>query len=339
MGSGSWSAVSYNASTAFKATRGIDDFAYSSTLKSSTPVSGWVVHPDLDPKWTAGDGSPLAGQRVRESRDSDEHPTSVPIAVIFDETGSMGGIPRVLQKKLPELYGLILRKGYVEHPQVLYGAVGDAYSDRVPLQIGQFESDNRSDEDLEKIFLEGNGGGQQTESYDLAMYFMARHTATDAWEKRGKRGYLFLIGDESWYPHVDPRQVEQIIGDSLAEKISTPDIARELQEKWDVYFIVPQHGSYFKDSRITNSWRDLFGQNVILLEEEDAVCETIALAIGMGEGTVDLDQGLDDLAEVGADTKAIGAVGKALAAVGAGGGTVATTDLPSDDDSAGIGRL
>lgn len=339
MGSGSWSAAAYNATTAFKKSSGIADFDYSVKTMSSSPRSSWAVHPDLDPKWVAGDASPLAGQRVRESRDSDEHPTTVPIAVIFDETGSMGGIPMVLQKKLPELYGLILRKGYVEHPQVLYGGVGDAYSDRVPLQIGQFESDNRSDADLEKILLEGNGGGQTRESYDLAMYFMARHTATDAWEKRGKRGYLFIIGDENYYPNVNPKQVRDVIGDELPEQLSTEQLVRELQEKWDVYFIIPQHGYHYGDTEISKSWRDLFGQNVIILDDETAVCETIALAIGLGEGTVDLDAGLDDLADVGVDKKVIGAVGKALATVGAGSGVVATTDLPAGDDDSGIARL
>ena len=58
----------------------------------------------------------------------------------------------------------------------MFGAIGDATCDRVPLQVGQFESDNRMDDDLGRIVLEGGGGGQQTESYELAMYFMARHT-------------------------------------------------------------------------------------------------------------------------------------------------------------------
>ena len=36
-------------------------------------------------------------------------------------------------------------------PQILFGAIGDATCDRVPLQIGQFESDNRMDDDLGRI--------------------------------------------------------------------------------------------------------------------------------------------------------------------------------------------
>ena len=77
-------------------------------------------------------------------------------------------MPRVLQTKLPQLLGLLLRKGYASDPQIMFGAIGDATCDRVPLQVGQFESDNRMDDDLGRIVLEGGGGGQMTESYELA---------------------------------------------------------------------------------------------------------------------------------------------------------------------------
>ena len=100
----------------------------------------------------------------------------------------MRDVPRQLQQKLPQLLGLLLRKGYADDPQILFGAIGDATCDRAPLQVGQFESDNRMDDDLSRILLEGGGGGQKTESYELAMYFMARHTVTDCYAKRGKRG-------------------------------------------------------------------------------------------------------------------------------------------------------
>ena len=103
--------------------------------------------------------------------------------------------------------GLLLRKGYLAHPQILIGGIGDATCDRAPLQVGQFESGIEIDEDLAKLWLEGGGGGQQTESYELAMYFMARHTSIDCLEKRGQRGYLFLIGDEMPYPKVKRKEV------------------------------------------------------------------------------------------------------------------------------------
>lgn len=319
-------------------------FDYSDTAHRT---GRYEVHPDLDPAWKAGDASPFAGTPVRESRDSDEHPDSLPIAVVFDVTGSMGHIPQVLQTKLPKLYGLLLLKGYVEHPQILFAAIGDATCDRVPLQIGQFESDNRADDNLENFILEGGGGGQRHESYELAAYYMARHTATDAWEKRGKKGYLFFIGDERNYPKVNAATAKTLIGVGPQEDISTDEIYRELREKWDVYFLFAQQGSYEASEIIGEfdpisgdpTWRMLLGQNALVLEDADAVCETIALTVGLGEGTIDLDEGIEHLKEIGTDSKTTSAVGKALATMAAsapGKTAVASGKLPvaSGSDSA-----
>src|SRR5260221_2144263 len=183
MGSGRWSTDVYDAAVRYRAATRTGAFAY-------TDTGATHVHRDLHPYDVT----------VRESRDSAEHPRSLAIAVLFDVTGSMRNVPRTLQAKLPQLLGLLLRKGYADDPQIMFGAIGDATCDRAPLQVGQFESDNRMDDDLSRILLEGGGGGQKTESYELAMYFIARHTATDCYAKRGKRRYLFLIGDEMAYP-------------------------------------------------------------------------------------------------------------------------------------------
>jgi hypothetical protein len=314
-------------------------FDYSDTVHKT---GKWDVHDTLDPKSINNDGD-HKGVNVRESLDSDEHPTSQAIAVLFDVTGSMGSIPRVLQQKLPKLYSLLLEKGYVEHPQILYGAIGDATSDRIPLQVGQFESDNRADEALENIVLEGGGGGQTHESYQLAAYFMARHTYADCFEKRGKKGYLFIIGDERNYPLVDAGEASRILGATIQEGMTTPEIYEELKKKWDVYFLFAEQGSYAWEQIVAPgevavggdpSWSSLLGQNAIRLEDASAVCETIALTIGMMEGNIDLDAGLADLDELGTgeDTKEM--VGKALATVGATATTVASVegDLPEDTE-------
>jgi len=316
MGSGRWSTDVYDAAKTYRKSTGASAFAYSDSGATK-------VHPSLDPH----------GLGVRESRDSAEHPRSTAIAVIFDVTGSMGTVPRTLQTKLPELFGLLLRKGYVTDPQILFGAVGDATCDRVPLQIGQFESDNRMDADLGNIVLEGGGGGQRTESYELAMYLMARHTSIDCYEKRGRKGYLFLMGDEMPYAGVKPREVKAVIGDKLREVIPVAAILAELRRRFEVYYIMPTGSSYAGDPEILGHWRDLLGQNVIELDDLDAVCETIAVTVGLAEEAIDLAAGLDDLAEVG--SKAGGAVGKALAAIGATSGAVVHGGLPAGFDDGG----
>jgi len=315
MGSGRWDYNAYEAAEAYRKANGRSAFDYHDRVLSHTPRHQWRAHPDLEPY----------GVGVRESRDSAEHPTSLAISVLFDVTGSMGGVPRVLQTKLADLHGLLLRKRYVDHPQIMFGAIGDAYSDRVPLQVGQFESDNRMDTQLGDIVLEGGGGGQMRESYELAMYFMAHHTSLDCHEKRGKRGYLFIIGDEMPYPNVNPQQVSLVLGDSgdLARGVraerggrgtpghsgrggrgsrsTTPieQVVRDLTRKFDVYYILPEGSSYAGNDEVLGTWRALLGQNVIQLDDLDAVCETIALTIGLAEDRIDLDAGLDDLRTVG----------------------------------------
>ncbi|TYK48079.1 hypothetical protein [Actinomadura decatromicini] len=314
MGSGHWSTDVYAARASYRASTGASAFAYSDG-------GATAVHPDLDP----------CGVTVRESRDSGDHPESLAIGVLFDVTGSMRTVPRTLQAKLPDLLGLLLRKGYVEHPHILFGAVGDATCDRAPLQVGQFEADNRMDDDLGKILLEGGGGGQMRESYELAMYFMARHTSVDCFEKRGRRGYLFMIGDELAYPKVSRREVARVIGDELAEDVPVEEIVRELQRKYEVYFIIPE-GAYHSGSReLRDFWQGLLGQNVLYLDDLDAVCETIALTVGLAEDAIDLDEGLEHLAEAGSDAGA--SVSRALARLDASRAPAAVSAAPP-----GLGR-
>ncbi len=242
------------------------------------------------------------GVGVRESRDSAAHPESRAVAVLFDVTGSMGRVPRILQENLCQLMGLLLEKGYLAHPQILIGGIGDATCDRAPLQIGQFESGIEIDKDLAKLWLEGGGGGQQTESYELAMYFMARHTSIDCLEKRNKRGYLFLIGDEMPYPWVKRREVAGLIGERLGEDIPVELMVRELQASYDTYFILPNLTSYYDDPRIYGRWQDLLGQQAIRLEDPSGISELIAATIGLAEGVVDIDGVYNDLVDAGRGT-------------------------------------
>lgn len=302
MGSGNWSTDVYSLREEMRKRDGKSAFDYSA--RTTSDPAGPRVHPTLNPY----------GVRVRESRDSDEHPESLAIAVFFDVTGSMLNIPITLQTKLPELLGLLLRKGYVDHPQILFGAIGDATCDKVPLQVGQFESDNRMDDHLEHIVLEGGGGGQKTESYELAMYFMAEHTSIDCWEKRGHKGYLFIIGDEMAYPAVKKAYAKSLIGDELESDIPISEVVKRLRERYEVFYILPQSASHGRDREVLTFWRKLLGQNVLELEDEAAVCETIALTIGIWEGRTDLDEGVDHLKDMGVtDETVLGSVSRALA--------------------------
>jgi hypothetical protein len=214
MGNGSWAPETYADRAAVRAKTGADVFAYSHRAKETGQL---IVHQTLSPQ----------GMQLRESRDSVEHPNSNAIIISLDVTGSMGRVVRGIHANLPQLHELLLGHNYISDPQICFAAVGDATCDRVPLQVGQFESDNRMDENLESMILEGGGGGQTTESYELILYVAARHTAIDCWEKRQKKGYLFIIGDEFAYPEVSAHQVQMLIGPELQSDLPLADVIQE----------------------------------------------------------------------------------------------------------------
>jgi hypothetical protein len=302
MGTTRWSDDHYRDRAKLRARTGKDAFEYDHAIR--TGEADRTVHPKMNPY----------GVRVRESRDSDAHPRSQAVAVLFDVTGSMQGVPRVLQAHLPKLMGLLIRKGYLDHPQILIGAIGDATCDAAPLQVGQFESGIEIEEDLGKLYLEG--GGHITESYELALYFMARHTAIDCHEKRGQRGYLFVIGDEIPYAKVKRQEVEAIVGDGLQSSIPVEKVVAELQRTYDVYHVLPKMTSNWNNPVVHRRWVELLGQNALRLEQPAAICELIASTIGVAEGKVDLEHLTDDLREAGSSAAVARAVRNTLVEVG-----------------------
>lgn len=336
MGGGSWSAASYGASTARKIATGTS-FSHDRTAKST---GRYAAHEALDPNKKNS-----AGLNIREARDSADQPNSVPIVVGFDATGSMGGVPRLTQQKLTGLFGLLLRKGYVEDPTISIAAYGDSYVDRVPLQISQFESDNRIDDNLDKLFLEGGGGGNMGETQSLLWYYLINHTATDSWEKRHKKGYLFVIADEVALDLL-PKHVKESIGDGEPiGDLTAKGLAKRLQETWDVtILLVDNSTAQLQGSRVF--YENMFGKkNVVTIQDASGITETIGLVLGAKEGNLDdIDQAEEDLKAVGADATSIrAALGatKDLIEVGRVGGTVAkgNVSLNLDDEDGGSVRL
>ncbi len=330
MGYSNWSDAAYQSRQSYRQQTQQTAFTYDQQVRATGVVE---VHEQMNPFG-----------KTRESRDSDQHPDSVAIAVLFDVTGSMGNVPRVLQTKLGKLMRVLVQRGYVAHPQILFGAIGDANCDKIPLQIGQFESGLEMDDDLGKIYLEGGGGGQVHETYELGLYFIARHTAIDCYNRRGHKGYLFTIGDEKPYPAVRRSQVKQLIGDRLEHDLATETIVAEVQKRYEYFHIIPTNTSHGGSAEVQTRWRALLGERVLLLDDEAAVCETIALAVGLCEGTVDdLNTGADDLRKSGYDATATAAATAALApyAVARPPVPITLTGVlpPTADVATGDGRL
>jgi len=234
------------------------------------------IHKDMDPK----------GITFRESRDSVAHPNSIAIAVNIDVTGSMGTIPEILIKeKLGKLMDTLITHG-VPDAHVLFGGIGDQYSDRAPLQVGQFEAGtDELNECLTKIYLEGNGGGQNKESYSLAWLIASRHTSIDCFEKRNQKGFLFTIGDEGVHETLEKNFLTDLLGYEFAENISAKQLLSEAQRMYNVFHLHVTQTSTGRSQSIIDSWKSLLGERVILVDDYNNISEIIAttVAIILGE--------------------------------------------------------
>lgn len=242
------------------------------------------------------------GLRVREARDSEHHPRSLPIVVAFDVTGSMGDIPtRFAQSLLGKLMTRLVEHRWATDPQVLFAAIGDAVSDRAPFQVGQFESGLEMDMWLTRMWLE-SGGGDTPESYTLAHWFAAHHTATDAWEKRNKKGYLFTIGDAT-IKRLEPSHVARVFGAKPSAPTDNASIVAAARDRWEVFHLLVTRGDPPWQEAVQD-WHPLVGDRLLLLDHTDAICELIGVTIGVNEGTVSAGQAVTLLREAGMSPEA-----------------------------------
>jgi hypothetical protein len=266
MGSGTFSASAYR--------------AYTTTTRGKTTDEIYAarnLHKNLNPK----------GVKIRESRDSTDNPNSTPIIVALDVTGSMGILADAIAREgLGVLFNDILDRKPITDPHIMFMAVGDANFDSAPLQVSQFEADNRIVEQLTQIFLEHGGGGNSFESYNLPWYFAAAHTEHDSIIKRAKRGYLFTVGDEE-APHALTReQIETFIGDKLEREISSEEMLADAKRKYDVFHIMIAEGDHARGhpENVRQSWQNTLGQHAIWLTDHKKLAETIVGTIEVVEG-------------------------------------------------------
>ena len=220
--------------------------------------------------------------KVREARDSEVHPNTVPIIIAFDVTGSMGDIPyKMVQKHMSKMMETLIANN-VPDATICFIAVGDQYSDTAPLQIGQFESgDIEIDKTLTSFWLEGGGGGQMMESYQYAWLFAARHTEIDSFIKRNKKGFLFTIGDEWVHDIIESRYLKRVLGYKESVDIKSTDLLKEAQEQWNVYHIHCTDGTY--GSKVYDRWKQVLGEHCLIIDSSkivDIIASTVAIANG-----------------------------------------------------------
>lgn len=228
----------------------------------------------------------------RESRDSADNPRATPIMLMSDVTGSMGMIAhQLMQDGLNTIATEIYDRKPVTDPHILVGAVGDAWTDRAPLQVTQFEADIRLADQVRSLWIEGSGGGNNAESYGAAHLFAALKVSADAFTKRGEKGLLFTVGDEPVHDGMTREQIRRVFGLDVEADLSAMDILAMAQRNWDVFHIVLANEGYARHGldRVLSSWKPLLPERTILLEDVGNLAETVVSLIQVSRGAAAAD--------------------------------------------------
>jgi hypothetical protein len=256
MGNSTWVASAYNT---YAANTGYEKISIRDVFCSSG------VNDKLNPK----------NITLRESVDSEANPNSTPIILGLDVTGSMG-------------------KYVVTDPHMMFMGIDDIHCGQAPLQVSQFEADIKIVEQLRDIYLVGGGGGNDSESYDLAWYFAANFTKIDSFDKRNSPGFIFTFGDEmAPTAPVTKQHFDKFFNNSIENKDLYPsEMLAAAQEKYQVFHIVIEQGSFYyrRSPSVRSSWTELLGNNVLYLRDTeyltDVVMATLSIASGNNIETV-----------------------------------------------------
>lgn len=222
----------------------------------------------------------------RESRDSAINPASTPIILAADVTGSMGVVAHELMKKgLVTLTSEIYERKPVTDPHIMVAAIGDAVCDRAPLQATQFEADISLAEQIRGLWLEGGGGGNGGESYSGAHLLAGLKTATDCWQRRGKKGYLFTIGDEPNLDGMTRDQIQRVFAVRPERDVDARECLALAEQAYHVFHIVLRTGyALHRMDEVLATWRPLLPQRTLILDDYTRIAELVVATIEVNEG-------------------------------------------------------
>ncbi len=219
-----------------------------------------------------------ANIKVRESLDSKECPNSLPFIIGADITGSTNRINYdFVTDRIGKIFDAVQNRAGIANPHFMAMGVGDVLYDKAPLQVTQFEADPVVlAPQIQQIYIENGGGSNLSESYNLPWLFAAFKVKSDAYEKRGQKGFLFTTGDELPPGDLTAKQINQVFGNHQGGDISNAQLLDMVRKMFHVFHIsITENTSYMGD-RTDTAWRKLLGQNYVTIGDYRLMDEVIA---------------------------------------------------------------
>jgi hypothetical protein len=221
----------------------------------------------------------------------------IPILIGLDVTGSMDIVSKNLVKGQLGSLMTNLKKVFNrpnENLQMSFAGIGDAKSDKAPLQVTHFESDERVAEQLNRIYLEGAGGGNGAESYNLLWWYAANKTQLSCIkdDKHKRKGILITVGDDNVHPSLLPAEIHKILDPHYSGKdeVSNKSLLEAARKQYEIYHIVlidghaynfgvSLEGSFEKTDedklKEANKWKSLLGETNVIYTQIEKVHEAI----------------------------------------------------------------
>ncbi|MBI5733088.1 hypothetical protein HY967_03980 [Candidatus Jorgensenbacteria bacterium] len=190
-----------------------------------------------------------------------------PLVYLFDVTGSMGNLPKIIWDKWPGIVGQIVARKYLPDPKMSLAAVGDITSDNAPLQMADFSALRNLDRFFKKIYFEGQGGGQDMESYEMAAYYYAYLCDLP----NAKNPICLFTGDEGFRKKLFADDLTEHFGGKHKD-IDAQEVFADLLKKFmGNVFLIHRYYKSGTDAKIVREWQEVLGKNrVVLMPRGDA---------------------------------------------------------------------
>lgn len=229
---------------------------------------------------------------------------SLPILNLFDGTASTAQWVKTFFLTAERQYKLLdgVRTRY--NPQLATGVVNDIYNvteNGLPVvQVSQFESDERSAEQVRLLQPASMGNDTNAEDYDLGLFYPLSIDA-DFWNFYGLKGYLTLALDEIGKEEVTGDGVRRYLGQSVdISRLGTEVICHRLLEHWHLFILqVPTYTGQFA-AHTRGWWTARVGSGrVIQVENPNLLAEVRASLVYITEALNPTKQGLVEFLRTG----------------------------------------
>lgn len=218
-----------------------------------------------------------------------------PIALACDGTGSMGALPKIFFDRAPLLAGQLATRQYVADPEVSMSVIGDITSDNCPIQATDFTKVRHLDPQIERLFIEGGGGPGYYESYEFALYALAKRSLLT----QAVTPFLIITGDEGFRLTLSASDLNRIFGENYRRAIEAAEVFAEVRRVYNDNVILlrrPYRANPDADRVIQKQWEDALGADYIVpIKEDTAVMDLILGILAVRGGNSNLDLYLRDM--------------------------------------------